>query len=310
MILCRVTRGCNVGAPRPAPPMRLTPRTPVLLAGAGAQLGGALMARLAPVCALTPLTRQQLDVTSARAVDDTVAAAQPAIVINCASFNDVDGAEREAAAALAVNGLAVGHLADACARSGAVLVHYSTDFVFDPAQDPGLLAEDAPVAPRSLYAQSKLLGEILARRAPRHYIFRVASLFGGVRTKSSLDRIAASLVAGTRVRAFANRTVTPSYVPDLADALASTLDAAVPFGTYHCVNTGKTTWVEVARALAEALGRDAQALVEPSAFDPAAYPARRPTFAALSNAALAAHGVVLPTWQDAIGRYARALQAG
>jgi dTDP-4-dehydrorhamnose reductase len=308
MILCRVTRGRDAGRPSPAP-MPLTPRTSVLLAGAGAQLGSALIARLAPVCALTPLGHAELDVTSARAVDDAVAAVQPAVVVNCASFNDVDGAEREAATALAVNGLAVGHLADACARTGAILVHYSTDFVFDPAEDPGLLAEDAAVAPRSLYAQSKLLGEILARRAPRHYVFRVASLFGGARRKSSVDKLAASLVAGTPVRAFANRTVTPSYVVDLADALAATLGGTVPFGTYHCVNTGKATWLEVARAMATALGRDHEGLVEPSTFDPTAWPARRPTYPALSNAALAAQGVVLPTWQDAIARYVRTLRA-
>lgn len=289
--------------------MALTPRTSVLLAGAGAQLGGALVARLAPVCALTPLTRDRLDVTNAAAVEQAVAAVRPDVVVNCASFNDVDGAEREAAAVLAVNGLAVGYLADACARTGAVLVHYSTDFVFDPAQDPGLLMEDAPVAPRSLYAQSKLLGEILARRAPRHYIFRVASLFGGARLKSSVDKLAASLVAGTPVRAFENRTVTPSYVVDIAEALAATLAGTVPFGTYHCVNTGKATWLEVARAMAAALGRDADRLVERSVFDPAAWPARRPTYPALSNAALAAHGVVLPAWQDAIARYVQTLRA-
>lgn len=301
----RASRPCR-GRPST---MRLTPDTSVLLAGAGAQLGSALIARLAPACTLTPLTHRQLDVTSAQAVEAAVASVRPDVVVNCASYNDVDGAERDAAAALAVNGLAVGHLADACARAGAVLVHYSTDFVFDPAVDPGLLVEDAPVAPRSLYAQSKLLGEILARRAPRHYIFRVASLYGGARAKSSLDRIAATLLAGGPVRAFANRTVTPSYVPDLAEALAATLDGTVPFGTYHCVNTGKATWLEVARTLAAALGREADRLVESSTFDPAAFPARRPTYPALSNAALAARGVALPTWQDAIARYADALQA-
>lgn len=290
------------------PAMPLTPETRVLLTGAGAQLGGAIVSRLSTVCRLVPLTRHDLDVTSATAVARAVRDAAPDVVVNCASYNDVDGAERDAAAALEVNGLAVGHLADACAGSGARLVHYSTDFVFDPAADPGLLDESAPVAPRSVYAQSKLLGEILARRAPRHCILRVASLFGGVRAKSSLDRIATTLIDGGTVRAFANRTVTPSYVIDLADALAATLAHDVPSGLYHCVNTGKATWVEVARALAVELGRDPAAAVEPSTFDPAAFPARRPTFAALDNAALAAHGVVLPSWQDAIARYARTRQ--
>lgn len=289
--------------------MPLSPDTRILVTGAGAQLAGAIIARLSDRCRLTALARGALDITSPTAVDAAVDAVRPDVVINCASYNDVDGAEREAAAALAVNGLGVGHLASACTRAGARLVHFSTDFVFDPADDPGLLTETSPVAPRSVYALSKLLGELLARRTPRHYVFRVASLFGGARAKSSLDRIADAILSGRSVTAFANRTVTPSYVPDLAEATAAALALGIPPGLYHCVNTGKTTWVDVARHLAAALGRDPDDAVAPGTFDPAAHPARRPTYAALSNAALAAAGVTLPSWQDAITRYAAVRRA-
>lgn len=285
--------------------MPLPPDTRVLLTGAGAQLGGAIVAALSTRCRLVPLTRSDLDVTSATAVEAAIRDHAPQVVVNCASYNDVDGAEHDAVAALEINGLAVGHLAEACTRTGARLVHYSTDFVFDPAEDPGLLIETSPVAPRCVYAQSKLLGEILAKRTPQHWVFRVASLFGGARTKSSLDRMATALLDGATVKAFANRTVTPSYVPDLADALAAALDRDVPTGLYHCVNTGKSTWIAVVRRLAAELGRDPESAVSPSTFDPAAYPARRPTYAALDNGALAAAGVVVPTWQDAITRYAQ-----
>ncbi len=306
MILWRLAASCPARAAPRQRPMAVSSSTRVLLVGAGAQLAGALIERLTPACTLIPRTRPQLDVTSARAVDEAVAEVAPDVVVNCASFNDVDGAERDPVTALRVNGLAVGHLADACRRSGAVLVHYSTDFVFDPVVDPGMLREDDPLSPGSIYAQSKLLGEVLARRAPRHYVLRVASLFGGRRGHSSLDRIASALDGGAPVKAFANRTVTPSYVVDLAEALVATLDRAVPYGLYHCVNTGRTTWVDVATALARALGRNPAELVVPTPFDPAMFPARRPTYAALSNAAIAAHGVVLPGWEDAIMRFARA----
>jgi dTDP-4-dehydrorhamnose reductase len=278
--------------------------TRVLLTGAGSQLAGALVARLSPVCTLTACRRADLDVTSTAEVDRVVAATRPAVVINCASFNDVDGAESDARTALAVNGLALAGLAESANRAGAVLVHYSTDFVFDPATDPGPLAETAAVRPRSVYAQSKLLGEILARGAARHYILRVESLFGGTPAKSSLDRIAAALARGDTVSAFADRTVSPSYVVDLADATAALIATEVPYGLYHCVNSGHATWVDVVRTLATALGRDPDAQVTPVPFDPDAYPARRPRFAALSNAALAAQGVILPLWQDAMRRYA------
>ena len=121
--------------------MPFSPDSRVLVTGAGAQLGGAILTRLAGACRLEGLTRQQLDVTSSTAVEAAVRDLSPDVVVNCASYNDVDGAERDAVAALEINGLAVGHLADACTRHGARLVHYSTDFVFDPAEDPGLLVE-------------------------------------------------------------------------------------------------------------------------------------------------------------------------
>jgi dTDP-4-dehydrorhamnose reductase len=293
----------------PAVRMPLTPTTRVLLTGAGAQLAGAILARFEGHCALTAVTRQECDVVKAADVARVAADVRPEVIINCASYNDVDGAERDPEAALAANGLALAGLADAAARGNAVLLHYSTDFVFDPAVDPGPLREDAPISPRSIYAQSKLLGEILAKRAPRHYVLRVASLFGGSRAKSSLDRIAAAIRRGDTVKAFENRTVTPSYVPDLAEAAAALLARDVPFGLYHCVNSGHGTWVDVGRAIAVESGVDPDRAVTPVPFDPAAFPARRPTYAALSNAALAAHGVTMPHWRDAIARYVRTLPA-
>lgn len=287
--------------------MPFTATTRVLLTGAGAQLAGAVRARLDGRCLLTAVTRQECNIASPAEVARVAADVRPEVIINCASYNDVDGAERDAEGALRTNGLAVGVLAEAATAADAVLLHYSTDFVFDPAVDRGPLGEDAPINPRSIYAQSKLLGEILARRTPRHYVLRVASLFGGARAKSSLDRIAAAIRRGDTVSAFANRTVTPSYVVDVADATAAILAGQVPFGLYHCVNSGHGTWVDVARAIAVESGLDPDRAVTPVRFDPAAFPARRPTYAALSNAALAAHGVPLPTWRDAIGRYLRAL---
>lgn len=289
--------------------MPLTPTTRVLLTGAGAQLAGAIRARFEGHCALTAVTRQECDITSAADVARVVREVRPGVLVNCASYNDVDGAERDPEAALAANGLALAVLADAATGAGAVLLHYSTDFVFDPAVDPGPMAEDAPISPRSIYAQSKLLGEILARRTPKHYVLRVASLFGGSRAKSSLDRIAAAIRRGDTVKAFANRTVTPSYVPDLAEAAAAVLARDVPYGLYHCVNSGHGTWVDVARAIAVESGVDPDRAVAPVPFDPSAFPARRPTYAALSNAALAAHGVTMPLWRDAIARYVRTLSA-
>ncbi len=286
-------------------PLSSTPR--VLVTGAGAQLAGAMRARFSQGCAVTALSRRDLDITVPRDVARAFRDSRPEVVLNCASFNDVDGAERRAETALAVNGLALATMAREATAAGSVLVHFSTDFVFDPVDDPGPLPESAKVRPRSVYAQSKLLGEIYARQAPRHYILRVASLFGGAPAKSSIDTMAAALHRGGVVRAFADRTVSPSYVHDVADATARVFEAGVPYGLYHCVNSGHGTWLDVASALAEALGVDPHRAVTPVPFGSVTLVAPRPKFAALSNAALAAHGVRLPHWRDAIGRYAATL---
>ena len=288
MILCRGPLRPGVRTdPARNPARMLSPETTVLITGAAGQLAGACAERLAGVCRVEALDHRALDITSSSAVLQALERLRPALVLNCAAYNDVDGAESNAAAARAVD---------------ATLVHYSTDFVFDPQRDQGLLAEHDPVRPRGVYAQSKLLGEIYAREAPRHYVLRVASLFGASKGKSSVDKLALAIRRGEQVRAFADRTVTPSYVYDVADATLAVVERRLPVGVYHCVNSGATTWVEIARTLARLLGVDPDRAVEGVPFASLVAPAPRPQFPTLSNARLAAAGVVLPPWQDALAR--------
>ena len=283
--------------------MDLTSDTAVLITGAAGQLAGAMTARLAGRCRVTALGRSALDITSAPEVERVVREIAPGLILNCAAYNDVDGAESNARHALAANGLAVGYLAESARTFGATLVHYSTDFVFDPVSDSGLLRETDPVRPRSVYAQSKLLGEVCAREAPRSYVLRVASLFGASNGKSSVDKLALALRRGERVRAFTDRTVTPSYVFDVADATIAMLVADAPYGLYHCVNSGATTWIELARTLANLVGATPDEAVQGVPFASLVAPAPRPQFPTLSNAKLAAAGIDMPPWQDALRRH-------
>jgi dTDP-4-dehydrorhamnose reductase len=246
-------------------------------------------------------TRAELDVTDAGAVRDAVAAICPDVIINCAAYTNVDGAERDPVTALNVNALAVHTLARAAASIDATLVHYSTDFVFDGTQRAPYHETDAPSG-HGAYALSKLLGEWFAAEAPRHYILRVESLFGGSRAKSSVDKLLDGITAGREVRAFCDRTVSPSYVDDVAAATATLLQTRAPYGLYHCVNSGETTWSALARELA-ALVDAPHAVIVDVPMAEAALVAPRPQFATLSNAKLASVGVVMPTWQDALRRY-------
>src|SRR5688572_30560320 len=122
-------------------------------------------------------TRATLDIADGPAVRRAVADAAPELIVNCAAFNDVDGAEARPLDALAVNAFGVRALARAAEDAGAVLVHYSSDFVFDGAATAPYEEEDAP-SPRSTYAASKLLGEWFALESPGAFVLRVESLFG------------------------------------------------------------------------------------------------------------------------------------
>jgi dTDP-4-dehydrorhamnose reductase len=276
----------------------------VLVVGAGGQLGTAMATRFGAQHHVAALARGALDVTDAAAVRACVAAENPDIVINCSAYTDVDGAERESLRAFQVNALAVGVLARAAADHGAVVVHYSTDFVFDGRTDRPY-AESDPPNPQGAYAMSKLLGEWLTADAPRHYVLRVESLFGGVRGRSSIDRMAATLRADRPVRAFVDRAVSPSFVDDVAAATADLVERGAPFGLYHCVNSGWTNWADLARHLTRLLGKPAS-LVEDVRMAEMTMVAKRPLFAALSNAKLAEAGVAMPAWQDALVRFVNA----
>ena len=130
-----------------------------------------------------------------------------------------------------------------------------TDFVFDGEIDRPYIESD-PAAPQSNYGRSKLLGEWFAADAPLHYVLRVESLFGGPLAKSSIDRIIDTIQRGEPTRVFVDRTVTPSYVADVAEATAQLLAIRPPAGLYHCVNSGVTTWLDVALEAARLLGRE------------------------------------------------------
>jgi len=272
----------------------------VLVTGAAGQLGATIVRDWSDRAEVVPLTRDSLDIADAAAIDALVARERPQLLVNCAAYNDVDGAEDHPVDAIRVNALAVRAMAAAAERAGALFVHYSTDFVFDGATGRPYTEDDEP-APQSVYASSKLLGEWFGAEASRYYALRVESLFGGRHRRSTVDRIADTIRAGQPARVFTDRTVTPSYVEDVARATWALVESEAPFGVYHCVNSGLTTWFELAREIGRCLGVEPD-LVPVKVAD-VALKARRPQYAALSNEKLARAGVEMPAWQDALRRY-------
>ena len=277
----------------------------VVVTGAVGQLGSAIVEEFRRGHDVVPLTIEDLDLTRHEAVMATVGRARPDAIVNCAAYTDVDAAEDDPVTALEVNGFAVRSLAEAAIDAGAALVHYSTDFVFDGTGDRPYTEEDRP-EPRSYYAISKLVGEWFARDAGRHYVLRVESLFGGVSAdaparRSSVDRIIDAILDGREARVFIDRTVTPSYVVDVAAATRHLLESGAPPGLYHCVNGGACTWHELGLEIVRQLGIKARLRAVPVADVPMR--ASRPTYCALSNQKLASVGFAMPAWQDALSRH-------
>lgn len=278
----------------------------IAVVGATGQLGAAIVRECASAHDVVALDHARLDVTVDAAVADTMRAVAPDAIVNAAAYNLVDAAEDHPIDALDGNAFAVRALARAASDLGAAFVHYSSDFVFDGTASVPYVEEDRP-NPRSVYATSKLLGEWFAAEAPHAYVLRVESLFGRATdarpAKGTIAAMTAALLAGDDVTVFEDRTVTPTYVIDAAVATRQLLERRVRPGLYHCVNSGVCTWLEFAEELARGLG--VQPRLKRMRLEDARLKASRPRYCALSNAKLATAGIVMPEWQDALGRYLR-----
>lgn len=281
----------------------------IVVTGARGQLGAALIHEFTASHEVTALGHADLDVTDDAAVASAMEVLRPDAILNAAAYNDVDGAEDHPLDALNLNAFAVRALARAAERCSAALIHYSTDFVFDGVGSQPHAEEDRP-NPQSVYAASKLLGEWFAADLDRQYVLRVESLFGrapgGPKPKGSIGAMLRQLVAGEEVRAYEDRTISPTYVCDAARATRELLERAAPAGLYHCVNSGTCTWLELARELARQLGVEGRLV--PVRMDEVTLRAQRPKYCALSNQKLAAAGIAMPSWQDALARYVESVR--
>ena len=275
----------------------------VLVTGASGQLASFIIQAFADREVIAH-TRQSLDVSDPGVVARAVAAIAPTLIVNCAAFNDVDGAEGRAVDALAVNAFAVRGLARAADAAGATLVHYSTDFVLNSdSREPH--GEDLRPAPRGVYASSKLLGEWFAQESPRAYVLRVESLFGSPAAwtgrRGTLDHIVDGLQQGREVKVFTDRIVSPSYSKDVAAATRHLVTSGAAHGVYHCVNDGYASGHDVAAEAARILGVSPRLV--PITVEQLALRVPRPRYCALSTKKLAAAGFAMPAWQDALRRW-------
>ncbi len=281
----------------------------ILLTGRDGQLGFELARALAPLGEVVAVGRAECDLADADALRALVRRHAPGIIVNAAAWTAVDRAESEPEAAFAVNARAPGLLGEEAARLGAMVIHYSTDYVFDGSGTTPWREDDAP-APCNVYGSSKLAGErALAEACPRHLILRTSWVLGvhGANFAKTMLRLAAER---DRLTVVDDQVGAPTSAALLAGLTADLLRReAVPFGTYHVAASGETTWYDYARfILAEArkAGRVLKAGPEQvQAVKTAAWPtpARRPRNSRLDTSRFRhAFGLDLPPWQDGVGQ--------
>jgi dTDP-4-dehydrorhamnose reductase len=268
-----------------------------LITGAAGMLGRDLQTVFADRD-VTALSRADLDITDLQAVVEAVAGHD--VIINASAYTAVDDAETHEDLATAVNGTGAGNLARAAADIGAILVQYSTDYVFrGDATTP--YPEDAPVDPVSAYGRSKALSERLVTdfNADRSYIVRTAWLYGqhGPNFASTMLRLAGERDTLTVV---GDQVGQPTWTVDLARSTILLLDSAAPFGIYHGTNSGQASWFDFAQAIFADASLDPER-VTPTTSAEFVRPARRPSYSVLGHDSWIAAGLpAMRDWKEAL----------
>ena len=288
----------------------------VLILGRDGQVGSALAALDWRGMPATALSRVEADITSGK-VEQAIARLRPAVVINSAAYTNVEGAEQDHEKAFAVNALAPGRLAQACAAGGAWLIHYSTDYVFDGGKPGAYIETDAP-APLNVYGQSKLVGEqAIAASGCRHLILRTSWVYSRA-GENFVTKILARARAGTPLQVVDDQFGAPTWAHALA--LATRRAVAVladpdtaqqegtreqaPGGIYHLSAAGCASWHEVALAALELGGIDVPVTPVPSSRFATA--ARRPRNSQLDSSRFeAAFGHRIGAWREDLRRCLR-----
>jgi len=274
------------------------------VAGSAGLLGRALVERLGSRVVWAG-GRDALDVRDAAAVRARVADARPDVVVNATAYNKVDRAEDEPAEAMAVNEAGPRHLAVAAAEAGALLVHVSTNYVFDGAMRRPYTEDDA-VRPLSVYGLSKRAGEVAVMKVGGpHLILRTSALFGqgGNREKGGnfVDRILEGARSGVPLHVVNDQEISTTYVPDLAAALVALVEAGYR-GIFHVVNDGSCTWHALAVEALRQAGLTAR--VQALTSEELAAPARRPRYSVLSTERYRARGLPpLREWRAALAEH-------
>ena len=267
----------------------------ILVTGRQGQVGWEMERALQPLGVVIATDRTTLDLADNDAISRVLRDAKPQIIVNAAAYTAVDKAESEAGLAMQVNAVAPGVMAEEARRCGALLVHYSTDYVFDGEKSSPYTEED-PTGPLSVYGRTKLEGETRIRSSGcRHLVLRTSWVYGP-RGKNFYLTVARKAAAGEPLRVVSDQRGVPTTSAFLAEYTLALLhkDAG---GIVHLVPSGEASWFDFARDIVQ--GSGARSDVQPITTEQYPTAARRPRYSVLSNEkAQAILGRALPDWRS------------
>jgi len=279
----------------------------ILVPGRNGQVGWELQATLAPLGTVIGLDRSGMDLASPDSIRRAIRDAKPDVIVNAAAYNNVDRAESEPELAMQVNGVAPGIMAEEAKRLGAVLVHYSTDYVFDGERDRPYL-EDDPPNPVNAYGRSKLAGEQAIAAVGGHYLILRTSWVYSTRGSNFVLTVLRLAREKPELAMVDDQYGSPTWARSLAQATADLLRKRdlIPdrSGTYHLSAAGDTTRHEFAESIIRTIkrlsgGSDGWAHVKSIASSEYPLPARRPARPVMNKDKIKrVFGVEMPHWES------------
>jgi dTDP-4-dehydrorhamnose reductase len=278
----------------------------IALLGANGQLGTDLH-RALESHKVVPLTIDDFDVTDHVRTREVLTGLRPQAIVNTTAFLRVDDCEAQAETAYAVNAVSVLNMVRIANDLDAVFVHFSTDYVFDgTAHHP--YTEDSQPFPLSVYANSKLAGELLVRAyAKKYFLIRSSGLYGRAGSMGKGGNFVETMLGkarrGDTIRVVNDQTLTPTYTIDLAKQVSIMLSTQ-HYGLFHATNEGSCSWFEFAQAIFELAGVDAK--LSPTSSSEYKAAAARPAYSVLENARLKSLGLNrMREWREALAAYLR-----
>jgi dTDP-4-dehydrorhamnose reductase len=229
---------------------------------------------------------------------------QPDVVVNTAAFHKTDQCEDEPLKTFSVNSLGARNVALISKEIGAADVYISTDYVFDGLAKEAYSEEDVP-APINTYGISKLAAEHFTRQNPKHYILRIASVFGVAGASGKGGNFVETMITkaknGDSVTVIDDMWMSPTYTKDAASIMKKLLENQLPYGVYHATNRGYCSWYQFAEQIFQFTGLNPSlASITTKQLTPKA---KRPQFSALKSIKLPKYGIEIPTWQEALREY-------